>query len=161
MLQLRKQAATFGESVGGGIHFRLLDGMTVPFGQSDAAEVNGDGVGSGVGWTFAFDHLVHGNIGFSVLQRSQRQTTLLQLALGIVPLLVENETLESREEADVTKDFAVFQVLVDIEGAEEGLQHVGALFRLHVKFAFTIVGVNDVLFHAQVIEHLSLRPIVD
>ena len=54
-------------------------------------------------------------------------------------------------------NLAVLQVLVDVEGAEERLEHVGALFGLHVEFAFAIVGVDDVLLHAQVVEYLRQR----
>ena len=61
----------------GGIHLRLLDGVTLRLGQPLPPEVDGHGVDPGVGGALALDDLVQGNVRLSSVHRPQGQATLL------------------------------------------------------------------------------------
>ena len=71
----------------GSIHFCLLDGVTLGLGQPLAPEVDRHGVDSGVGGTLALYDLVQRDIRLSSIHGPQGQATLLQLGLGVIPIL--------------------------------------------------------------------------
>ena len=66
-------------------------------------------------------YIVHWNVRLSALHPPQRQTALLQLRLGVIPLLVDYELRQPREEADLGELGAIRQVLVDVNRADECL----------------------------------------
>jgi len=51
----------------------------------------------------------------------------------------------------------VFQTLVDIEGAEEGFEQIGAVLGLQLGFR---TGVEGVVGHTKIITDDRLRPVV-
>ena len=50
-------------------------------------EVNGHCVHSGVGGTLGVDDLVHRYVGLSTVHCAESQAALLQLGLGVIPVL--------------------------------------------------------------------------
>ena len=75
-------------------------------------------------------HLVDWNVWLPPLHGPEGEAALLQLGLWVVPLLVGDELVETGKEADLGEDHAVLQVLVDVEGPDEGLQQVGSVLHL-------------------------------
>ena len=57
-------------------------------------EINGHSVDSGVGGPFNSNCFVLGNVRLSSIGVSERQTTLLQLGLWVIPALGQNELLK-------------------------------------------------------------------
>lgn len=55
--------------------------------------------------------LVNGNVRFSSIHGPQGEAALLQLGLGVIPVLVHDKLLQSREEAHIAESCAVFQIL--------------------------------------------------
>ena len=63
--------------------------------------------------------LVHRDVRFATVQFSQCETALLQLGLGVVPVLVHDEHAQPREETNLAEHTAVVQVLVHKQSTQE------------------------------------------
>ena len=66
---------------------------------------------------------------------------MLELGFRVVPVLVHYEVLEAREEGDLAEDLAEFEALVDVEGADEGLEEIGTVFGFQFGFWVVVDGV--------------------
>lgn len=118
--------------------------MPLCFGQPFVTEVDHYTVDASVGRSFGLCHLqiehksgktpsvcqaatdfkhyfVDGNVRFLPVHCSKRKTALLQLRLWIIPFLVDDELVQPREETDLGKLLTILQVLIYVEGPEEGL----------------------------------------
>lgn len=52
-------------------------------------------------------YLVAGDVWLATVERAECEAALLQLGLGVVPLLGQDELLKPREEANLNNDFNV------------------------------------------------------
>jgi len=68
--QLREKIFGFLQRFLGGVHLSLLDTVTGSTGQSFVAEIDGDGVDTGVGWSFTFDDFVDWDIRLPAVHRT-------------------------------------------------------------------------------------------
>ena len=140
------------------VHLSLLDALALRLGQPLAAEVDDDAVDAGVGRAAALGHLVGRDVRLASVHLAQGQAALLQFGLGVVPLLVQDELAQTREEAHLGERLAEGEVLVDVEGADVGLQQVGSV--LDLEFAPRVGGGGKV-GDAEVVGHHGLGAVVD
>ncbi len=96
----------------GSVHLSLFDGRSRGPGQLVPAKRNGHGVDSRVRRPHAPDNLVDRDVRLALSQATQREAALLQLGLGVVPVLVHDELVQAGEEADAAEGFANFQPLM-------------------------------------------------
>lgn len=156
--QLREKVFRLLERFPSCVHLRLLDTVPGSTRQPDTAKVDSYRIHARVGRSLAFDDFIDRNVRLSAVHGAKRQTALLQLALRVVPVLVQNEVLQTGEEADLTERPAVLEALVHVESAEESLEQISSVLRLQLSFR---TGVKCVVRHAEIVANDCLGPVVD
>lgn len=95
-----------------------------------SSEINGHDVPSCVRGTARVDNLVERNLRLAIAHVPQCQAALLELRLRVVPILIADEMLQPWEEHNLAEPTTVFQTFVDVQGAKERFEYIGAVFHL-------------------------------